>query len=103
MAYVAAHAGVLLKPSLLKASLGDVLPDYMIPSQFVFLEALPLGPNGKINRKALPLPEQSGEQDYAPPVSAIEAIISDIWAEYLKSPGSDCIRIFLTSGVIPCC
>jgi acyl-coenzyme A synthetase/AMP-(fatty) acid ligase/acyl carrier protein len=86
LAYVAAHAGVLLTPSLLRASLGDALPDYMIPSQFVFLEALPLGPNGKINRKALPLPEQSGEQDYAPPVSAIEVIISDIWAEVLEVP-----------------
>ncbi len=86
LAYVAAHAGVLLTPSLLRASLCDALPDYMIPSQFVFLEALPLGPNGKINRKALPLPEQSGEQDYAPPVSAIEVIISEIWAEVLEVP-----------------
>ncbi len=78
--------GCCLTPSLLRASLGDVLPDYMIPSQFVFLEALPLGPNGKIDRKALPLPEQSGEQDYAPPVSAIEVIISEIWAEVLEVP-----------------
>ena len=53
IAYVAAHAGVLLNSALLKTALGTVLPDYMLPSLFVFLDALPLSPNGKVDRMAI--------------------------------------------------
>lgn len=86
VAYVAPHAGVLLNSVLLRTALGTVLPDYMLPSLFVFLDTLPLGPNGKIDRKGLPLPEQLNEQDYDPPVSKIETMVSDIWAEILEVP-----------------
>lgn len=86
IAYVAAHAGVLLNATMLKAALGNVLPDYMLPGSFVFLDALPLNPNGKVDRKALPLPEQLNEQDYEPPVSRIETLVADAWAEILEVP-----------------
>jgi amino acid adenylation domain-containing protein len=86
IAYVAAHAGVLLNSALLKTALGTVLPDYMLPSLFVFLDALPLSPNGKVDRMGLPPPEQLNEQDYDPPVSSIETLIAEVWAEVLEVP-----------------
>ncbi|SDH32066.1 non-ribosomal peptide synthetase [Nitrosomonas sp. Nm132] len=86
IAYVAAHAGMLLNASLLKTALGAVLPDYMIPSLFIFLDTLPLNPNGKIDRQALPSPEQFDQPDYEPPVNAIEVMVSEIWAETLGVP-----------------
>jgi amino acid adenylation domain-containing protein len=86
IAYVAAHAGVLLNSALLKTALGTVLPDYMLPSLFVFLDVLPLSPNGKVDRMGLPPPEQLNEQDYDPPISSIETLIAEVWAEVLEVP-----------------
>jgi acyl carrier protein len=84
VAYVAPHSGVLLNASMLKAALGAELPDYMIPGLFVFLDSLPLNPNGKVDRAALPLPDQPGGDDYEPPVGKVETTISEIWAEILE-------------------
>ncbi|MEV6426110.1 condensation domain-containing protein, partial [Streptomyces sp. NPDC051662] len=66
-----------------------VLPEYMVPSAFVVLDALPLMPNGKVDRKALPSLESSpessgvGEAGYVAPRSAREEILSGIWARVL--------------------
>jgi acyl carrier protein len=58
----------------------------MLPSLFVFLDALPLSPNGKVDRLRLPLPDQPKEQDYEAPVTGIETLVSEIWAEILEVP-----------------
>lgn len=86
LAYVVPHRGTQLSASLLKTALAAALPDYMIPSQFIFLEALPLNPNGKLDRKALPFPEQFDQPDYVPPVNTMEQTIAEIWAETLEIP-----------------
>jgi amino acid adenylation domain-containing protein len=86
IAYIVAHAGVLLNAGTLKTALRAVLPDYMLPSSIVFLEALPLSPNGKVDRNALPLPEQFEEQDYESPVTQIEKLVSETWADILEVP-----------------
>jgi acyl carrier protein len=86
VAYIAPHAGVLLNSALLKTALSVVLPDYMLPSLFVFLDTLPLSPNGKIDRQRLPLPDQLNDQDYEPPASSIETLVSEVWAEFLEVP-----------------
>ncbi len=72
----------------LREALHKRLPEYMIPSQFVFLEALPLTPNRKVNRKALPAPEVSegASVRYAPPRTETERNIVEIWQELLKNP-----------------
>src|ERR1051325_7050119 len=57
--YLALHPGQDLTVSELREHLLASLPEYMVPAFFVFLEALPLSPNGKIDRKALPAPESS--------------------------------------------
>ncbi|MDP1513428.1 amino acid adenylation domain-containing protein, partial [Paenibacillus ottowii] len=78
-------AGQELGASELRSELGQELPSYMVPSYFVQLEQMPLSPNGKIDRKALPAPEgslQSGA-DYVPPRTWVEVKLAQIWQEAL--------------------
>jgi surfactin family lipopeptide synthetase A len=59
----------------------------MVPSTFVFLEALPLTSNGKVDRKALPAPDQSRrelEQSFVAPRTPVEKMIAKVWAEVLQ-------------------
>ncbi|BBM06193.1 hypothetical protein HAALTHF_50990n [Vreelandella aquamarina] len=55
----------------------------MVPGIVVALEALPLNANGKVDRKALPEPELASGSQYAPPQSAVEEALADIWSEIL--------------------
>ena len=74
-----------LLPSLQKL-LKQKLPEHMAPSDFVFLSALPLTSNGKIDRSALPAPDQSRSQSasFRAPRNEIERQLADIWAEILR-------------------
>ncbi|HVS37748.1 MAG TPA: amino acid adenylation domain-containing protein, partial [Gemmataceae bacterium] len=63
------------------------LPDYMTPSAFVVLDALPLNANGKVDRKALPAPADTRPEsagDYAAPTTATEKIVAGIWRDVLQ-------------------
>ncbi|MDH3599228.1 MAG: amino acid adenylation domain-containing protein, partial [Candidatus Tectomicrobia bacterium] len=76
------------RPSVeqVRSFLQDQLPDYMIPTAFVFLDHFPLTPNGKINLNALPAPETSRqglEAPYRPPVTAAERALAAVWQEVL--------------------
>jgi len=70
----------------LRAQLRAALPEYMVPSAFVVLDKLPLTPNAKIDRKALPAPERSASDEaaYVAPRTPTEEILAGIWAEVLK-------------------
>jgi len=71
----------------LRAHLLDKIPEYMIPADFVPLNAFPMTPNGKLDRRALPAPagdELTHEAGYAPPRTAAEQVIADIWASLLQ-------------------
>ena len=71
-------------PAVLKAHLRSSLPDYMVPSAFVELEALPLTTNGKLDRKSLPAPSFSGDlQQRLEPSTVLERQLHGIWAEVL--------------------
>ncbi|HLB77661.1 MAG TPA: condensation domain-containing protein, partial [Candidatus Dormibacteraeota bacterium] len=69
----------------LRAFLAERLPDYMVPSAFVVLDRLPLSPNGKLDRKALPAPDLSAvaAAGYVAPRTDAEAVLAGIWAEVL--------------------
>ncbi|MCF5617526.1 phosphopantetheine-binding protein, partial [Pseudomonas syringae] len=69
----------------LKSHLKASLPDYMVPAHLVILEAMPLTPNGKLDRKALPAPDVSlSQQDYQAPQTEMEQQLASIWADVLK-------------------
>ena len=76
-----------LDGTALRTALSSVLPDYMVPSRIVTLERLPLAPNGKVDRRALPAPDamDSGSEHQAPRTSA-EMALAAIWAELLGRP-----------------
>ncbi|HEX9937525.1 MAG TPA: amino acid adenylation domain-containing protein, partial [Longimicrobium sp.] len=69
----------------LREHLRRSLPEYMVPAAFVALERLPLSPNGKLDRKALPAPEYASAEDrYVAPRTPAEEVMAGIWAEVLK-------------------
>ncbi|WP_437675105.1 amino acid adenylation domain-containing protein [Sorangium sp. So ce131] len=82
VAYVAAGAPA---PSgeALRAWLAARLPEYMVPTAFVLLPALPRTPNGKVDRRALPAPEAGDALDHVAPRTATEELLAGIWAEVL--------------------
>ena len=68
-----------------RSMIAHALPEHMMPASFMVLESLPLSPNGKLDRKALPEPvasEPSGSR-HVPPVTETEQVLADIWAEVL--------------------
>jgi acyl-coenzyme A synthetase/AMP-(fatty) acid ligase len=79
--YTGEEAGV----ESLRAHLLSTLPEYMAPAAFVFLAELPLNPNGKLDRKALPAPDLSKqlEGQYEGPRTPVERILCAIWEQIL--------------------
>ncbi|MGK0187418.1 MAG: amino acid adenylation domain-containing protein [Verrucomicrobiales bacterium] len=63
-----------------------VLPAYMVPAAIVVMDALPQTPNGKIDRKQLPMPEAATSTDYTEPTNELERRICEIWADVLRIP-----------------
>jgi acyl-coenzyme A synthetase/AMP-(fatty) acid ligase len=87
IAYVVPQQESALTGSQLRSFLQVRLPDYMLPSAFVILEALPLTANGKVDRQALPVPEQSDVAQKAisvAPRTSAEEMLARIWAEVLR-------------------
>jgi acyl carrier protein len=86
VAYFVAADGADVSGGGLRAFLKESLPDQMIPSAFVRLDALPLSPNGKVNRRALPAPDLTGrdqEGGYVAPQGVTEETIAGIWQRVL--------------------
>nr|WP_276330896.1 non-ribosomal peptide synthetase [Stutzerimonas kirkiae] len=82
--YVTAYDLHLGRNETLRESLRGCLPDYMVPAQIIVLDTLPLSPNGKLDRRALPEPDFSGRGElYVAPRNALEEQLSHIWAEVL--------------------
>lgn len=67
----------------LRNFLSGKLPEYMVPAFYVQIKTIPLTPNGKLNRKALPDPKIKTDDDYIAPTSIIEKKLVEIWAETL--------------------
>ncbi|MCU7501408.1 MAG: AMP-binding protein, partial [Ignavibacteria bacterium] len=91
VAYIVTRDGNPIPAPELKHFLADRLPEYMIPSAFVTLEKLPVTPNGKVDRRALPAPDvneimKEMESNYVAPRSVAEGVIASIWSGVLKVP-----------------
>ena len=84
-AYVVADEDITA--SRLKECLSLKLPDYMIPAYFVQLAKMPVTPNGKIDRQALPEPEITVAAEYVAPTTDIEKRLVDLWQELLGLEG----------------
>ncbi|HEY2738472.1 MAG TPA: non-ribosomal peptide synthetase, partial [Thermoanaerobaculia bacterium] len=67
----------------LRSWLAESLPPYMVPAAFVMLTALPVTPNGKLDREALPAPELSQAAEYEAPSGPEEEMMATLWAELL--------------------
>jgi len=89
VAYVVPEAGADLAPAALRAFLGERLPAYMVPADWVTLDALPLTRTGKLDRRALPAPERPPAAAGRAPRNATERGLAEIWSELLgvEAPG----------------
>jgi amino acid adenylation domain-containing protein/non-ribosomal peptide synthase protein (TIGR01720 family) len=86
VAYVVGPDGRRPLAADLKRYLGERLPAYMVPGTFVVLEKLPLTSHGKVDRRALPAPEEAGEgwqEEAQAPLGPIEELIAEIYGEVL--------------------
>ncbi len=85
IAYATTQRGTRLEAGELKTWLGEKLPEYMVPATFVFLDALPLTLNGKVDRAALPEPDQVVQSTvkYTAPRTPLEQDLADIWQDLL--------------------
>jgi amino acid adenylation domain-containing protein len=87
VAYLVGSEGTSVAASELREFVGAQLPDYMIPSAFVWLNELPLTAGGKIDRRALPAPSVTREtngKDYVAPQTDAERLIAQTWQEVLE-------------------
>ncbi|GFE83703.1 hypothetical protein GCM10011487_57030 [Steroidobacter agaridevorans] len=86
VAYVCRRNSVDLSVEDLREYLKELLPQYMVPSAFVFLAVFPLTPSGKLDRRALPAPESDAyaTEEYEAPEGAAEEAIAGIWREVLQ-------------------
>lgn len=87
VAYVVAANGTEPSLTALRPLLKRTLPDYMVPSAVVVMDAFPLTPNGKIDRRALPAPDRSlgkEQTEYVAPRTPLEQTLASIWQELLR-------------------
>ncbi|WP_299421239.1 amino acid adenylation domain-containing protein [Sphingomonas bacterium] len=85
-AYVVPHGEAPPDRATLRAHLAQTLPDYMVPSHFELLAALPMTPNGKIDRKALPHPGGNAAVVVEPAQGETEQALAAIWCDILRIP-----------------
>ena len=87
IAYIVYHPASELTATEMRRHIKKDLPDYMVPSTFVPLDALPLTANGKIDVRALPDPFKSAagmSGEYEPPEPGLEQLIAEVWRELLQ-------------------
>ncbi|WP_247263195.1 MULTISPECIES: non-ribosomal peptide synthetase [Pseudomonas] len=84
--FTPAFAGAVERIDALRGHLHGQLPEYMVPMAYVRLERLPLTANGKLDRKALPAPDERAliSRGYEAPEGATETLLAQLWSELLK-------------------
>src|SRR5215217_2011173 len=87
IAYLVTEPDKTVETNTLRNQIKTKLPDYMVPSAFILLDEIPLTSNGKVDRAALLVVEQTSEeitQSYTGPGTALEELLCDIWSEVLE-------------------
>jgi thioester reductase-like protein len=87
VAYLVANCVPRPTVNELRNFLKEKLPDYMVPSIYAFLDALPLMPNGKVDRRSLPVPDMRQPnllRSYAAPTNPTQELLVDIWARIFE-------------------
>lgn len=87
VAYVVAEREAIPESGALRDFLNEKLPDYMIPQSYVLMDALPLTPNKKVDRRALPAPveiEQTSDAAFLSARTPVEKSLADVWARVLR-------------------
>ena len=87
VAYIVARESSAPTPASLRGHLRDLLPEHMVPGVWVFLPGLPLSPNGKVDRKALPVPKPDAAPNMhgdAAPRNVTEDLLAAIWCDVLR-------------------
>lgn len=87
VAYIVAEDGATPSPAQLNQVLADHVPGYMVPSLYVFLDALPLSPNGKVDRKRLPeadLATPDAARGFVSPRTLTEEMLATVWCQVFR-------------------
>jgi amino acid adenylation domain-containing protein len=100
VAYVVGRGGAAPDAAELRAFLGGRLPEHMVPSVFVGMDALPLTASGKVDRRALPAPPEDAApaQGHVAPRNVVEDMLAEMWAEVLRRPGIGVTENFFAIG-----
>jgi acyl-coenzyme A synthetase/AMP-(fatty) acid ligase/acyl carrier protein len=100
VAYAVPQQGQTLDVADLRSFVKERLPDYMVPAAFVVLDAMPLTPNGKVDRRALPAPVwgRGDEEGFVEPRNEIEEALAELWKEILNVPRVGAFDSFFELG-----
>lgn len=98
VAYVVARLGAAPQMQALRRFVGEQLPEYMVPSQVVALEAFPRTPNGKLDVQALPDPDSHRRRERLAPRTPEEATLAAVVAEVLRLPEVGVLDSFFEIG-----
>ncbi|HLP60533.1 MAG TPA: condensation domain-containing protein, partial [Candidatus Deferrimicrobium sp.] len=90
--YLCAYVVSETDAAALREYLSRQLPPYMIPPHIILLPELPLNPNGKVDKKALPQPNQNSPESFTPPAGPVEEQLAAIWSEILAIPAAKISR-----------
>ncbi|MEH8463838.1 enterobactin non-ribosomal peptide synthetase EntF [Klebsiella quasipneumoniae subsp. similipneumoniae] len=96
--YLVSDSGLPLDTAALKARLAEQLPPHMVPVVLMQLADLPLSANGKLDRKALPLPTLGGERSGRPPEPGMETLIAAAFSQLLGCEVNDIDADFFALG-----
>jgi hypothetical protein len=96
--YLVSDSGLPLDTAALKARLAEQLPPHMVPVVLMQLAELPLSANGKLDRKALPLPTLGGERSGRPPEPGMETLVAAAFSQLLGCEVNDIDADFFALG-----